>query len=41
MAKQIGCEIEFKINHRNWGKITEDNKVIAWSLLEEHYDQLH
>lgn len=41
MAKQIGCELDFKINHRNWGKITEENKVIAWSLIEEHYEPLH
>jgi len=41
IAKKIGAPLEFKINNRQWGLITEENRKIAWRLLEEHYDKLH
>lgn len=34
MAKDIGCAIEFKFNRRSYGKISEENKGIAYELLE-------
>jgi hypothetical protein len=33
IAKDIGCEIEFKFNNRNHGRITEENKKLAVELL--------
>lgn len=35
MADQIGCRIVFKMNNRSFGKITQENKKIAYRLLEE------
>ena len=38
MAKQIGCDIEFKFNNRSWGLISDEDKREALKLLEEHYE---
>lgn len=38
MAKDIGCEIEFKFNNRSWGLIGQENKKHAIKLLEEYYE---
>jgi MoaA/NifB/PqqE/SkfB family radical SAM enzyme len=35
MAEDIGCEVHFKFNTREYGKITKENKIIAKQLLEE------
>ena len=37
MAKEIGCDIEFKWNHRDFGRISDENKIHAQQLLEEYY----
>ena len=36
MAKDMSCQLDFKFNNRNWGKITPDNKRIAIDLLKEN-----
>jgi hypothetical protein len=38
LAKDIGCEVEFKFNNRNHGLITDENKKIALMLLEDIYE---
>ncbi len=35
MAKNINCEIAFKFNGRNWGKISPENKIKALAMLKE------
>lgn len=36
MSKEIGCRIDFKLNHREHGKISDNNKDLAFKLLEEN-----
>lgn len=36
LAKEIGCEIEFKINNRSYGKISDENKRKAVELLNQY-----
>lgn len=36
IAKDIGCEIEFKINNRSWGKISNENKALAVEMIKQH-----
>lgn len=36
MADEIGCDIEFKINNRTYGKISEKNKKQAVELIKQY-----
>lgn len=36
MAQEIGCEIEFKINNRTYGQISEKNKKQAVELIKQY-----
>lgn len=39
MAKDIGINIHFKINNRNYGCVTPDERVKAIKLIEEAYNE--
>lgn len=34
-AKELGCDIEFKINARPWGLISDKNRLIAEEMLKD------
>lgn len=39
MAQEIGCQLDFKINFREWGLLTPENRTSTVKLLKEYgYD---